>query len=163
MEIYNERVRDLLRPASSKQLHNLRVREHPTEGPYVESEYWVLVVCVCMYVCMYVCVCVCVCVCVYVCMYVCMYVYKCVALKELHSLGILLKYVLCLHGGVKGNPITKCIITVMLFLYHHSLYVIIVLLYLYHTGLTKHLVSDYNALFELMELGNTHRYIIIII
>ena len=39
MEIYNERVRDLLRPASSKQLHNLRVREHPTEGPYVESKY----------------------------------------------------------------------------------------------------------------------------
>ena len=38
MEIYNERVRDLLRPASSKQLHNLRVREHPTEGPYVESK-----------------------------------------------------------------------------------------------------------------------------
>ena len=26
-----------------------------------------------------------------------------------------------------------------------------------HAGLTKHLVSDYNALFELMELGNTHR------
>ena len=39
MEIYNERVRDLLRPASTKQLHNLRVREHPSEGPYVESEY----------------------------------------------------------------------------------------------------------------------------
>ena len=39
MEIYNERVRDLLRPASTKQLHNLRVREHPSEGPYVESEH----------------------------------------------------------------------------------------------------------------------------
>ena len=42
MEIYNEKVRDLLRPSSSsvdsKNIHNLRVREHPRDGPYVESE-----------------------------------------------------------------------------------------------------------------------------
>lgn len=41
LEIYNERVRDLLRRKSSKTF-NLRVREHPKEGPYVEgkSEYF---------------------------------------------------------------------------------------------------------------------------
>ncbi|XP_030304105.1 kinesin-like protein KIF16B [Calypte anna] len=36
MEIYNERVRDLLRRKSSK-TNNLRIREHPKEGPYVED------------------------------------------------------------------------------------------------------------------------------
>nr|XP_045012192.1 kinesin-like protein KIF16B isoform X2 [Jaculus jaculus] len=36
LEIYNERVRDLLRRKSSKTF-NLRVREHPKEGPYVEE------------------------------------------------------------------------------------------------------------------------------
>ena len=34
MEIYNEKVRDLLNPKSSG---NLRVREHPILGPYVEE------------------------------------------------------------------------------------------------------------------------------
>lgn len=34
LEIYNERVRDLLNPASKG---NLRVREHPSTGPYVED------------------------------------------------------------------------------------------------------------------------------
>ena len=34
MEIYNEKVRDLLNPRSSG---NLRVREHPVLGPYVED------------------------------------------------------------------------------------------------------------------------------
>ncbi|KAJ1951725.1 Kinesin-like protein kif1b, partial [Dipsacomyces acuminosporus] len=34
LEIYNERVRDLLNPKSTG---NLRVREHPTLGPYVED------------------------------------------------------------------------------------------------------------------------------
>ena len=34
MEIYNERVRDLLDP---KARDNLRVREHPVLGPYVEE------------------------------------------------------------------------------------------------------------------------------
>lgn len=40
MEIYNEKVRDLLQSTSGKdqQLHSLRVREHPKEGPYVEGE-----------------------------------------------------------------------------------------------------------------------------
>ncbi|KAM6942022.1 kinesin-like protein KIF16B isoform 1-T1 [Lycodopsis pacificus] len=36
LEIYNERVRDLLRRKSS-QTYNLRVREHPKNGPYVED------------------------------------------------------------------------------------------------------------------------------
>ncbi|XP_069578137.1 kinesin-like protein KIF16B isoform X2 [Brachyistius frenatus] len=36
LEIYNERVRDLLRRKST-QTYNLRVREHPKEGPYVED------------------------------------------------------------------------------------------------------------------------------
>ncbi|NWX72558.1 KI16B protein, partial [Alca torda] len=36
LEIYNERVRDLLRRKSSKTT-NLRIREHPKEGPYVED------------------------------------------------------------------------------------------------------------------------------
>ncbi|KAF1417830.1 Kinesin-like protein KIF16B, partial [Spheniscus humboldti] len=36
LEIYNERVRDLLRRKSSKR-SNLRIREHPKEGPYVED------------------------------------------------------------------------------------------------------------------------------
>ena len=34
MEIYNEKVRDLLNPASQG---NLKVREHPVLGPYVED------------------------------------------------------------------------------------------------------------------------------
>lgn len=34
MEIYCERVRDLLNP---KKQNNLRVREHPLLGPYVED------------------------------------------------------------------------------------------------------------------------------
>lgn len=34
MEIYREKVRDLLNPASRR---NLRVREHPLLGPYVED------------------------------------------------------------------------------------------------------------------------------
>ena len=38
MEIYNEKVRDLLgaQPVGKIQ-HSLRVREHPKEGPYVEG------------------------------------------------------------------------------------------------------------------------------
>lgn len=36
LEIYNEKVRDLLKP-SSKSQHSLRVREHPKEGPYVQG------------------------------------------------------------------------------------------------------------------------------
>ena len=43
MEIYNEKVRDLLRPPSMRSPSqassvNLKVREHPKEGPYVESK-----------------------------------------------------------------------------------------------------------------------------
>ena len=45
MEIYNEKVRDLLKaplitktPPSSQGSHNLKVREHPRDGPYVESK-----------------------------------------------------------------------------------------------------------------------------
>jgi len=34
LEIYNEKVKDLLQSNSS---HSLRVREHPTLGPYVQS------------------------------------------------------------------------------------------------------------------------------
>ena len=39
LEIYNEKVRDLLR-GKSKLQHSLRVREHPKEGPYVQGEIW---------------------------------------------------------------------------------------------------------------------------
>jgi len=35
LEIYNERVKDLLQ--SSKTNHSLRVREHPRLGPYVQG------------------------------------------------------------------------------------------------------------------------------
>ncbi len=42
MEIYNEKVRDLLQPMpvgkDGHQLHQLKVREHPKEGPYVEGK-----------------------------------------------------------------------------------------------------------------------------
>ena len=39
LEIYNEKVRDLLKSNSSgKVAHTLRVREHPKEGPYVQGE-----------------------------------------------------------------------------------------------------------------------------
>ena len=40
LEIYNEHVRDLLRPQKLKKLpqQNLKVREHPKEGPYVEGD-----------------------------------------------------------------------------------------------------------------------------
>jgi hypothetical protein len=37
LEIYNEKVRDLLRPAKGKDQYNLKVREHPKEGPYVQG------------------------------------------------------------------------------------------------------------------------------
>ena len=39
LEIYNERVRDLLRPSLSKQgeKYTLKVREHPKDGPYVQG------------------------------------------------------------------------------------------------------------------------------
>ena len=38
MEIYNEKVRDLLDSNSGKNaVHNLKIREHPKDGPYVES------------------------------------------------------------------------------------------------------------------------------
>ncbi|KAL4238780.1 Kinesin-like protein kif16b [Mactra antiquata] len=38
LEIYNEKVRDLLKVTNSNNVvHNLRVREHPKEGPYVQG------------------------------------------------------------------------------------------------------------------------------
>lgn len=38
IEIYNERVRDLLRASPKKgDVYNLKVREHPKEGPYVQD------------------------------------------------------------------------------------------------------------------------------
>lgn len=40
LEIYNEKVRDLLKNANTNQMkssHNLRVREHPRDGPYVQD------------------------------------------------------------------------------------------------------------------------------
>ena len=39
MEIYNERVRDLLRESGGiYDKVNLRVREHPKDGPYVHGK-----------------------------------------------------------------------------------------------------------------------------
>ena len=38
LEIYNERVRDLLK-TGAKNTHSLRVREHPKEGPFVAGIY----------------------------------------------------------------------------------------------------------------------------
>lgn len=40
LEIYNERVKDLLRPSlyKAKEKFTLKVREHPKEGPYVQGE-----------------------------------------------------------------------------------------------------------------------------
>ncbi|XP_032356234.1 stAR-related lipid transfer protein 9 isoform X2 [Etheostoma spectabile] len=37
LEIYNERVRDLLRAGEQKKRASLRVREHPEKGPYVQD------------------------------------------------------------------------------------------------------------------------------
>ncbi|KAH0620649.1 hypothetical protein JD844_021316, partial [Phrynosoma platyrhinos] len=37
LEIYNERVRDLLRQSDHKKPYTLRVREHPVMGPYVQG------------------------------------------------------------------------------------------------------------------------------
>nr|XP_046268168.1 stAR-related lipid transfer protein 9 isoform X2 [Scatophagus argus] len=37
LEIYNERVRDLLRSGEQKKRTSLRVREHPEKGPYVQD------------------------------------------------------------------------------------------------------------------------------
>lgn len=41
LEIYNERVRDLLRPSLSRhhEKYTLKVREHPKEGPYVQGKF----------------------------------------------------------------------------------------------------------------------------
>ena len=63
MEIYNERVRDLLRTTSHSDRYTLRVREHPKDGPYVQGMQYSLSVCVRA--------CVCVCVCVRACVRVC--------------------------------------------------------------------------------------------
>lgn len=41
LEIYNERVGDLLRPAKGREKYNLKVREHPKEGPYVQGTVYV--------------------------------------------------------------------------------------------------------------------------
>lgn len=38
LEIYNERVRDLLKQSDQKKSYTLRVREHPEMGPYVQGE-----------------------------------------------------------------------------------------------------------------------------
>ncbi len=39
LEIYNERVRDLLKGGGGeKPQHSLRVREHPKDGPYVQGK-----------------------------------------------------------------------------------------------------------------------------
>ena len=43
LEIYNERVGDLLRPAKGREKYNLKVREHPKEGPYVQGMFQCLV------------------------------------------------------------------------------------------------------------------------
>lgn len=44
MEVYNEKVRDLLKPGTTgNKTHSLRVREHPKDGPYVEGRYLVTV------------------------------------------------------------------------------------------------------------------------
>ncbi|XP_049637650.1 stAR-related lipid transfer protein 9 [Suncus etruscus] len=37
LEIYNERVRDLLKQSDPKKSYTLRVREHPEKGPYVQG------------------------------------------------------------------------------------------------------------------------------
>lgn len=37
LEIYNERVRDLLKQSDKKKYYTLRVREHPEMGPYVQG------------------------------------------------------------------------------------------------------------------------------
>lgn len=40
LEIYKEHVRDLLRPPAKGAIqHNLKVREHPREGIYVQGKY----------------------------------------------------------------------------------------------------------------------------
>ena len=37
LEIYNERVKDLLGSDGGNGSHSLKVREHPKEGPYVQN------------------------------------------------------------------------------------------------------------------------------
>ena len=37
MEIYNEKVRDLLETSDNRPGEGLRVREHPKHGPFVEG------------------------------------------------------------------------------------------------------------------------------
>ena len=39
MEIYNERVRDLLPLGTTNDRYTLKVREHPKEGPFVEGDF----------------------------------------------------------------------------------------------------------------------------
>lgn len=38
LEIYNERVRDLLTKSGQRKSYTLRVREHPEMGPYVQGK-----------------------------------------------------------------------------------------------------------------------------
>lgn len=57
LEIYNERVRDLLRRKMAK-TYNLRVREHPKDGPYVEGRNFFLNAIIrCYYCCIWKCGC----------------------------------------------------------------------------------------------------------
>ena len=44
LEIYNEKVRDLLKYSShnGRPPHKLRIREHPKDGPYVQGQFWML-------------------------------------------------------------------------------------------------------------------------
>ena len=64
MEIYNEKVRDLLQPVEHQRkgdqpaLHTLKLREHPKDGPYVQGECPTVVTCF-IYSCYY-CIVVCV-------------------------------------------------------------------------------------------------------
>ena len=45
MEIYNEKVGDLLSSSGKPQQHSLRVREHPKTGPYVEGPHHTSIAC----------------------------------------------------------------------------------------------------------------------
>ena len=113
MEIYNEKVRDLLRPStsttSSSSMHNLRVREHPKDGPYVESE-WTQPV------------------------FGGVFILVSTIYFDLHSMCALCIPVCTVY------PSDPCGAT-----FHMC------------ADLTRHLVSDFSAIQDLMTLGNTHR------
>ena len=129
LEIYNEKVRDLLRPSKGKDQYNLKVREHPKEGPYVQGTVYPDTPVTC-----------------------CPYRYCNSPPPPPPPPPNLLK-------GIKASTICTVTSKENVFLGSSYAKVPIPPHFFYiFSDLTKHLVGDYNGIESLMNTGNSHRY-----